>query len=465
MFKKWFILSVIVCGMSLGAEAREEAEQPNILFILIDDMGWMDLGCYGNTLHQTPNIDRLAEEGVRFTQAYAAAHVCSPTRGSIMTGKYPAKTHITDWIPGWQNPGKLTPPDWQMFLPAEEFTLGEMLQEAGYRTAWLGKWHLNEVSEGKQSGAKEGHEDRISTPQQDNGFDAGTQNWQLNSNKDPSDPKGVFQLTREALDFMDATEERPWFIGLSHYSVHSPKRFNEKVCQKYMVALGDEENAAQAGYAAMVDALDESVGQLMAGLKERGLDNNTLVVFFSDNGGLEGSTSNAPLRAGKGTLYEGGTRVPMIVRWPGKVPQGQTSEAMICSIDFYPTFATVAGVKQLTQPVDGINVLDHFLKNAPVERDALYWHYPHYHKGKPGSSIRMGDYKLIEFFENGKLELYNLKTDLGEIHDLAAEQPEKAAELHGMLKQWRMETGAQMMANNPDYKVGSTKPGKKKGNR
>jgi arylsulfatase A-like enzyme len=463
MSKKWMGLILIVCALSLGEAAGGATEQPNILFVLIDDMGWMDLGCYGNQLHRTPNIDRLAAEGIRFTQAYAAAHICSPTRGSIMTGKFPARTHITDWIPGWKKPEKLSPPDWQKFLKDEEFTLGEMLQQAGYKTAWLGKWHLNEVAE--RGGSKEKHGDRISTPQQEHGFDAGTQNWLLNSNKNSSDPKGVFQLTREALDFMDAAEERPWFIGLSHYSVHSPKRFNDTVRQKYMDALGAEANAAQAGYAAMVDALDESIGQLMTGLKERRLDENTLVVFFSDNGGLEGPTSNAPLRAGKGTLYDGGTRVPMIVRWPGKVPQGKISDAMICSIDFYPTFAAVAGVNPLKQQADGMNVLDHFVNNAPVERDALYWHYPHYHKGKPGSSIRKGDYKLIEFFENGKLELYNLKNDLGEQQDLAGEQPERAAELLGMLKQWRIDVGAQMMEKNPGYKAEVGKKNKKKGNK
>lgn len=433
-----------------GLSAAKEEQRPNILFILIDDLGWSDLSCYGSAVNRTPHIDRLAGEGTRFTQAYAAAHICSPTRGSIMTGKFPARTHITDWIPGHKKTGKLKVPDWTQALPDEEITLGEMLQQAGYKTAWFGKWHLRGLPEAERR--RLGNDARISNPQQFHGFDAGTQNWRLNSGKSQNDPKGVFELTDEVTGFIEQTDDQPWFIGLSHYSVHTPVRYNDSIQKKIEDTL-PAGRKKYAGYAAMLESLDDSIGRLMAYLKSHDLERDTLVVFFSDNGGLTSETGNDPLRDGKGTLYEGGTRVPMIVRWPGRIPPGDTSDAMLCSVDFYPTFAALAGVEALEQQVDGINVLDHLIRGVPVERDTLYWHYPHYHRGMPGGSIRQGDYKLIEFFEDGTLELYNLKNDLGEKKNLVATMPEKAEELHALLRQWRKAVGAQMMTPNPDYKA------------
>jgi len=453
MFKKTFIATLALLTTFSHALANEtdsettNATQPNILMILIDDMGWKDVGVYGSKIYKTPHIDQLANEGVRFTQAYAAAHICSPTRASILTGQYPARSRITDWIPGHEKKGrKLLVPNWTKTIEAHDATIGEMLQQAGYTTAWLGKWHLRGGAKGMKYS-----DHKTSQSQQLHGFDAGTQDWQLNSGQRPDDPKGVFQLTDEAIAFIDNAGQKPWFVSLSHYSVHSPTRFNPDVKSNYQNAFNGTEHEPYAGYAAMVEPLDQSIGKIMAYLKQKNLDENTLVVFFSDNGGLQGKTNNAPLREGKGTLYEGGTRVPMIVRWLGKVPEGKVSDAITSSIDFFPTFAQLSKSNNIPEEVDGVSLLPHLVDNEAIERPAIYWHYPHYHKGNPGSAIRKGDYKLIEFFEDNSIELYNLKNDIGETKNLATLKPKLTQEMLGMLQNWRKNIGAQMMTINPFY--------------
>jgi len=445
MFKICFIIFLIL--FSQLSKAAANISQPNILMILIDDMGWKDLGVYGSNVYKTPHIDQLANEGIRFTQAYAAAHICSPTRASILTGQYPARSRVTDWIPGHEKSNqKLLVPDWTKKIKTKDVTIGEMLQQAGYVTAWLGKWHLRGGAKGfKYSDHK------TSQSQQLHGFDAGSQDWLLNSGQRPDDPKGVFALTDEAITFIEKAGDKPWFVSLSHYSVHSPTRFNPEVKSSYQELFKDTGNEAYASYAAMVEPLDDSVGKIMAFLKRKNLDENTLVVLFSDNGGLQSKTNNAPLREGKGTLYEGGTRVPMIMRWLGKVPQGKVSDEITSSIDFYPTFAQVAKSNNIPNVVDGVGLLPHILNSEPLEREAIYWHYPHYHKGMPGSSIRKGNYKLIEFFESNTIELYNLKDDIGETHNLALLEPELAQKMLTQLKNWRKSVGAQMMTVNPAY--------------
>jgi len=445
MLKKLLIISLVL--LTHLANAAPKVASPNILMILIDDMGWKDVGVYGSKVYKTPHIDQLASEGTRFTQAYAAAHICSPTRASILTGQYPARSHITDWIPGHQKKNKkLLVPDWTKTIEAHDVTIGEMLQQAGYTTAWLGKWHLRGGAKGMKYS-----DNKTSQSQQLHGFDAGSQDWQLNSGQRPDDPKGVFQLTDEAIAFIDNAGKKPWFVSISHYSVHSPTRFNPEVKSIYQAALKGTKNEPYAGYAAMVEPLDDSIGKIMAFLKKKNLDENTMVVFFSDNGGLQGKTNNAPLREGKGTLYEGGTRVPMIVRWLGKVPQGKVSEAITSSVDFFPTFAKISQSNNIPDVVDGVSLLPHLINNETIDRAAIYWHYPHYHHGKPGSAIRKGDYKLIEFFENNSIELYNLKNDIGETKNLALLKPELAQEMLVMLKGWRENVGAQMMTINPLY--------------
>ena len=432
------LILVVLSGQSLTA-----AEQPNFLFIFIDDLGAHDLGCYGSTYHQTPRIDQLAEEGLKFTNAYAACHVCSPTRAAVLTGKYPARLHITDWLTGHNKPyAKMSIPAWNTEgLSKEEHTLGEHFQAAGYKTAWLGKWHLG----GKVNGNDE-------SPQP-HGFDAGQQKWNLNNKKDGEDPKGVYTLTKEAIDFMQEHREGPFFVAVSHYSVHTPDRWNEKLRKKYMNRKKKVKSPQKnPKFAAMLEDLDKSVGQLLDWLDESNLADSTVVVFTSDNGGLMGQTNNAPLRAGKGTLYEGGTRIPFIVRWPGVSPTGKTSDARICSIDYMPTFSSIAGL-DAPQEVDGIDFSASFRGEPAPNREALYWHYPHYHKGKPGGSILKGDFKLIERFEDGSLELYNLATDPYEKKNLAKQQSDVSEELLEELQTWREEVGAQMMTPNPNYKA------------
>ena len=443
--------TLVVAFCLLQTAQASESPRPNVLLILIDDMGWKDLGCYGSDFYKTPHIDKLASEGMRFTNGYAAASVCSPTRASIVTGKYPARTRLTDWIPGSKHPKKpLRMPKWQRWLPGEETTIGELFQQNGYRTAWLGKWHLRGLPtpEHPDPATKE---PLYATPQQDHGFDVGVQDWHLNSDQRPEDPKGVFELTDETIDFIKNTPNQPWFVTLSHYSVHTPVRFNDEVRDAYQADVDPSALQQNASYAAMVEPLDQSIGKLMAFIKQEGLDENTLVVFISDNGGLSGWTNNAPLRSGKGTLYEGGTRVPLIARWPGSVPAGTISDAILSSIDLYPTFARVAGIPELPANIDGIDVTDHLLSSTPLQRDTLFWHYPHYHHGVPSGSIRKGDYKLIEYFEDGKLELFNLKTDLGETNNLIEQKPDLAAQLHRELVAWRNEVDAQMPTPNPNH--------------
>lgn len=410
-------------------------EKPNILFILTDDLGYHDLGSNGSDLYRTPNLDRLAQQGTRFTQGYTAAHVCSPTRASIMTGKYPARLRLTDWLNGSVKPyAKLQIPDWNKGLPDEEVTLAELLKPQGYVTGWFGKWHL-----GKNA---------IS-----HGFDAGKEEWELNRKKDQEDPKGVFTVTRDALSFIDEQKGKghPFFVAVSHYSPHGPVRFEENLANEYQ-ALIDQKQSRQtnAGYAAMIEALDTSIGQLLDGLEQRGLSENTLIIFFSDNGGELNFTNNAPLRGGKGMLYEGGIRVPLIARWPGTIPSGKTNEAVISSVDFFPTFAALTGAT-LPENIDGINVLETLKENAETGRDTLYWHYPHYHAEKPAGAIRKGDWKLIEWFETGETELFHLAKDPNEQRNLAKEEPQKNAELLADLHQWRKRIQAQLPAANPEY--------------
>jgi arylsulfatase A-like enzyme len=406
------------------------------VFILADDLGWRDLGVYDSRLYETPAIDRLANQGIRFTQAYTAAHICSPTRASILTGKHPARINVTDWIPGWEKPNaKLQVPDWTQKLEQSHTTIGEHLQNAGYATAWFGKWHLGAW------GA------------QNHGFDAGKQDWDLNKKKDPDDPKGVYTLTEQAIEFMDRQKNRPFFVTLSHYAPHTPVRANPEVVGQYKKRKRqlDDLRQTNARYAGMIHALDRSVGDLLTYLEDANLRDNTLVIFYSDNGALEKKSDNDPLRAGKATVYEGGIRVPLIIRWPGHVPADAVSHEMVSSVDLLPTFLELADAAEPDPKVDGVSLVDVITEGQTLSRDTLYWHYPHYHKMKPGGAIRQGRYKLIQFFEDGRLELYDLKSDLGERNNLTKEKPQLTRELLSELRAWRDEVNAQMPESNPEY--------------
>ena len=432
-------------AMAAGGSALDK---PNFVFILMDDLGWMDVSCYGSKFYETPNIDRLASQGMRFTSAYAACPVCSPTRASILTGKYPARLHLTDWIPGHkqENP-KLLVPEFNQQLPLDEVTIAETLKSAGYVTASIGKWHLGKEPfyPDKQGfdfvfgGTNQGNQPSYFYPYGIKNITTGTKGEYLTD-----------RLTTEAEKFIEANKDKPFFLYLPQYAVHTPLKGKPEVVAKYekKVKPGMDQNNAQ--YAAVVEGADNSVGRIMAKLDELKLSDRTVVIFFSDNGGLADVTSNAPLRAGKGTLYEGGIRVPLIVRWPGKVKAGSLCHTPMISTDFYPTLLEMAGMEGSAH--DGLSIMPLLRQKGSIERKTFYWHYPHYHRTTPSGSIRDGDWKLIEFFEDDHVELYNLKDDLSETTDLAAKQPEKAQELRKKLADWRKSVNAAMPTPNPEYK-------------
>ena len=439
--------------------AAADARPPNVILILIDDLGWTDLGCQGSAFYETPHIDRLAASGMRFTHAYSACTVCSPTRAAVLTGMYPARLHITDWIEGHKRPfAKLKVPDWTKHLPHETLTMAEVFRANNYATAHVGKWHL-------------GGEEYWPTTQ---GFDVnigGNHRGQPPSYFFPYERDAIKlpgladgkegeyltdRLTDEAIGFINANRERPFFIYMPHYTVHTPLQAKPDLITKYRAKaerLPDQPHR-NAVYAAMIESLDEGVGRLMAALDELKLRENTIVIFTSDNGGLASSTSNVPLRAGKGSAYEGGVRVPLIFSYPRVIVAGSTSGTPAMSMDLLPTLVKLCGLKLPKQSAfDGINLAPALIQSGAIIRDALYWHYPHYHPGgaTPYGAVRAGDWRLVEFYETSKVELYHLKVDVGEKNDLAAAEPAKRDQLLGMLQKWRESVKAQMPTPNPDY--------------
>lgn len=439
----------------------------NFIFVLVDDMGWADAACYGSRFHETPNIDRLAAEGMRFTNAYAAAPVCSPTRASIMTGKYPARLHITDWIPGENRSVKLKAVPFEQQLPLSERTIAEALKAAGYTTCHVGKWHLGDAPYYPD---KQGFDINIAGNNWGHPHKGYFSPYQMQNLEDG--PPGEYltdRLTGEALKFLERNRDKPFFLNLWHYAVHEPIQAKKELVQKYEAKLAfmpsaegpefsqehdkkNRERQSRPDYAAMIESVDAGLGRVLEKLRELRIDDRTAIIFFSDNGGLStaGSlpTSNRPLRAGKGWLYEGGIREPLIIRWPGVTKPGRTCAAPIISTDFYPTMLEMAGLSlSPTQHMDAVSLLPLIKGNAvDLRRRAIFWHYPHYHGSghRPSGAVRAGDYKLIEFFEDMHVELYNLKDDLSERNDLAAKTPGKAEELRSMLHEWRRSVSAAM---------------------
>jgi arylsulfatase A len=441
-----WIFSATWC-LVLGAFSTNAAQRPNIVFILADDLGARDLSCYGSDFYKSPNIDKLAERGMKFTQAYAACPVCSPTRASILTGKYPARLKLTDWLPGRKDrPDQmLKRPIIFQHLPLEEVTIAEMLKKSGYVSGAFGKWHLG------------GHG---FYPQQQ-GFDYYFEGNMAGGYPDSKDAgKGEYDITQAALKFITENKSNPFFAYVAYHSVHIPLNVRRDLIEKYK-ALPPGQLHTNFIYAAMIESMDTCVGEIVKTLQSLKLDKNTVVIFFSDNGGLsvhEGqhtpATSNAPFRDGKGYLHEGGIREPLICVWPGVIKAGAVCDTPVCSVDFFNTLKEIAKVPGEVDPsVDGISIVPLLKQSATIQRDALYWHYPHYSNqgGKPGGAIRMGDFKLIENYEDGSLELYNLKTDISEQHNLTEEMATKALEMEGKLDLWRRAVGAQMMEPNPDY--------------
>lgn len=457
----WF--AALTRLLSFVAQPASAAEQPNVVLIVTDDLGWADLGCYGSTYHRTPQLDRLAENGKQFTQAYAACPVCSPTRAALMTGKVPGRLHLTDWLPGRGDmpTQRLLRPNFRQELPLEEVTVAEAFQIAGYATAQVGKWHLG------------GH-----------GFDPTKQGFDVSIAGDergsPASyfapfgkgdrvipgladaPQGQYltdRLTDETVKLIETNRSRPFFLYLAHYGVHTPLAANAELQSHYApwdgVPRGRQENPI---YAAMLESVDESVGRIVAKLSELDLNKRTIVMFTSDNGGLatrEGpntpSTINAPLREGKGWLYEGGIRVPLIVSWPGHIQPG-TIDTPVFSGDLPITALALCG-QRFPTAIDSVDLSDLLLNDKPLAERPLYWHYPHYANqgSRPGGAIREGDWKLIEFYDTGRRELFNLARDPSENKNRSEDEPEQVERLAAKLAEWRAEIEAQMPAPNPGY--------------
>ena len=499
-------------------ESNSASSPPNIVFFLVDDLGWSDVGCYGSNYHETPNIDRLSSEGVRFTDAYAACHVCSPTRASILTGKYPATLNLTDWLKGRRDFPfqKLLNAEINQQLPKQEVTIAEALKENGYATAIFGKWHLGSAP----------------TTPLEHGFDIHVpnvpSNWRtfhgpfgMNNLKSKKGDYLTDRLTDEAIKWIENKKDEPFFLYMSHFAVHDPIQGRRDLVDKYSKKLKqmpatnsadfilegnpddpdtptrNELNALiqtrefarhkvlprgtikikqkqdNPEFAAMVEGVDQSLGRITAKLKQLGLDDNTIVIFFSDNGGMAAmnvgnpkrivpeqninkaySTSCLPLRGAKGWLYEGGIRVPLIVKWPGKGQTNAVCSTPVSSIDFFPTIMSMVGLEELTgEDKEGVNISP-LLLGDPIKARSIYWHFPHYSNHgmhSPGGAIRSGRYKLLEYFENGTVQLFDLENDLGEQNDLSKTHPKKSEELRKDLEDWRKKVRAKMMKTNPTF--------------
>lgn len=451
---------------------RENTESiPNVVFVLADDLGWADLPTYGNRFNEAPNLELLAQQGVVFNNAYAACPVCSPSRASIQTGQYPARLGIIDFLPGhWRPFERMIPAQNRtQYLPIRMETLGELMKKAGYQTGYFGKWHLG--SQEQNFAKNQGYDESVIFQ----GSPYYHYNQVLRPNQNfPEDKVLAEALTDLSISFIERNKNNPFFLFLGHYDVHVQLDADSAKIEKYLQKPKIDGYPCNAIYAAMVEEIDQSVGRLMEKLESLGLDKNTLFIFFSDNGGLISrfdkvplvakskqdiyqddsllyiASSNQPLRAEKGTLYEGGIREPLIIRWPEKIKSGLKSNAMISGIDFFPTFLEVTGV-QSNQLIDGQSLMPVLEDGEQQDQRNLFWHYPVYHHSRPASAVRSGDWKLLYFYDTGESELYNLKTDLGEENNLAKTNPEKNNELKNLLDQWLSDTGADLPAINPEF--------------
>ena len=514
------LILIFACAVRCHTEQRP----PNVVLFLVDDLGWRDVGCYGSTLYETPSIDQLANQGIRFTNAYAACHVCSPTRASILTGKYPARLNLTDWLPGRKDFAfqKFKNVEINQHLPFEENTLAEALKANGYSTAIFGKWHLGEDPSGPRQ-----HGFDVHVPE---GWNKG---WPLSyyapfrlNGYDGEDGEYLTdRLTDDALQYIEGNRDKPFFLYFPHYAVHDPIEGRLDLVEKYdnkmkvqpagtgvpyilegnpdgtdslsveeRRELLDEEGYEgfsglprstvkikqrqdNAHFASMVESMDESLGRVIAKLKELDLEDNTIIIFYSDNGGMAAanfgnpnrkinadkldkafSTSNLPLRGAKGWLYEGGIRVPMIVKWSDIRTPGSVCDVPVTSTDLYPTILEMLDLPlQPGQHADGKSMVS-LLRGEEYSEKPIYWHFPHYSNHgmqSPGGAIRYKAYKLIEYFENNTVQLFNLENDLSEEHDLSAAEPEKVQELREMLHAWRRDVSARMMPPNPEYVPGT----------
>ena len=447
-----------------------QPEQPNILLINIDDLGWTDLGYAGSLYYETPNIDQLAGEGMIFSRAYASASNCAPSRAALFTGQYAPRTGVYTVENSDRGPSihrKLIPTQNTEYISDDALTIADVLQQNGYQTAHVGKWHIS------KDPIQNGFDVNVG------GFEAGNPaGWNMGGYFAPYNnphlkegPAGEYlndRLTNEAIAFLESVNDQPFFLNYAPYIVHTPIQPKAALEKKYQKKNNNDQHH-HAGYAAMVETMDHNVGRLINHLKQLGKYENTFILFTSDNGGLYPISKQWPLRAGKGSYFEGGIRVPMIVVWPGEVLPGSTTEQTVTNIDFFPTMLEVAGIEKPEDKVlDGVSLLP-VLKGERMEERPLFWHFPVYlqayrqnggtpethdphFRTRPGSVIKMGPWKLHEYFEDGRLELYHLDIDIGEQKNLVDVFPEKAGKLHDMLVAWREKTGAPVPKQlNPAY--------------
>ena len=450
----FFYALIFINIFFISCQKSRKILPPNVLIIIADDLGWSQIGCYGSTFYETPNIDKLAKSGIRFSNAYSAASICSPTRAAIMTGKYPARLDLTDFIPGnfSKNKPLLTPDNWQKYLPLDEETIGEKMEASGYSTGFFGKWHLSKEKLPPESlphnPSKQGFKETFVTYKPSKNL---IQKWQIEN----KDFHNVDTITKRGLEFIEQNKKVPFLLVLSHNTIHDPLLENQELINKYQNKKGSEKKENNPTIGAMIETLDLSVGQIVKKLKNLKLFDNTLLIFCSDNGGKHKHASQKPFKKGKGWLYEGGIRVPLIISWPRKIENNFISEQMTSSIDFLPTILNVTnsglGNKSVYDGIDISPVFDD--KSNLIKRDELYWHYPHYHSGsgmEPASAMRWKDYKLIQWHEptllnmEKQIELYNLKLDPGEKNDLSQVEPEIAILMRNKLKNWIIEVDANM---------------------
>lgn len=484
-FLKTLGMGTAAMALPYGVWSAPTQRRPNLLLILADDLGWRDLGCYGSTFHETPNLDALARHGMRFTQAYAANPLCSPTRASILTGLYPARIGITApvchlpeerleaTLPEKAAPRqKVIPCTSATRLKLEYLTLAEVLREAGYRTAHFGKWHLGPEP---YDPLHQGFE--VDFPHWSGPGPAGSYvaPWKFPNLQGRPGEHIEERLAEEVVRFIRQHRNEPFFVNYWCYSVHSPWDARKELVEKYRARVDPQNPQRNPLYAAMVESLDTAVGRVMEALRELGLEERTIVIFFSDNGGVDfwieermkerygmevPPTSNLPLRGGKASLYEGGTRVPCIIVWPGVTPPGSESDAIIQSIDFFPTILEMLEIEPPKGlKLDGISIVPALQRSGPLKREAIFCHFPHHTPAAgqaAGVYVRQGEWKLIRLFHDGpdfahRYELYNLREDLGETRNLAATMPEKVKELDGLIEAFLKETGAVLPRPNPAY--------------
>lgn len=468
------VLLILISAVS--PSVAHAADKPNVVFILADDLGWRDLSIEGSTFYETPNIDRIAKEGMRFTQGYAACQVCSPSRAAIMTGKYPARLDITDWIgaaegTAWKRNTPLLPAYYNHHLPHEDVSMAEAFRDGGYKTFFAGKWHI-----GGEGSFPEDHGFDINIGGHHRGSPPGGFFSPYTNPKMTSGPPGEYlprRLGRETADFIRDNKEEPFFAYLSFYAVHAPLETTKELWEKYRDKAATEPDVENRFiidrtspvrqvqdhpvYGGLVEAMDHAVGDVLRTLDELGIADNTIVVFTSDNGGVSAgdakATSNLPFRGGKGRQWEGGIREPYYIKWPGVVQPGEKSETLAIGTDFYPTLLEMTGLPlRPEQHVDGVSLVP-VLKGGSVAERPLFWHYPHYGNqgGEPSSIIRSGDWKLIYYHEDGRLELYNLSEDEGEQKDLAASNSDRANTMFEQLMTWLKETDARFPVQNPSF--------------